>query len=241
MPLPLPPERYLASIRADADGFLAATSAAPTAAVAACPGWDNTALLDHMGDVFHWAAAQVRTASTEMVRPDMSAKTDPEPWFVRSRDALLDALAAADPEAAGWNWAGVPTLSFYWRRMASEIAVHRVDAQRAAGLTEDPIDAAVATDAIDELIEVGMQARMAGPNHDFPDGTLHLHRTDGEGEWLLAPGDEGLTVTHEHAKGDVAARGSAHDLLLWLWGRGRGQLDIFGDDALADAWAAVAP
>ena len=51
------------------------------------------------------------------------------------------------------------------------------------------------------------------------DGTLHLHCTDVEGEWLVARRDGEVTVTREHAKGDVAARGSASDLFLFLWGR----------------------
>jgi hypothetical protein len=44
-------------------------------------------------------------------------------------------------------------------------------------------------------------------------------------------GDD-LVVTREHAKGDVAARGSASDLLRFLWGRaGADRLEVFGDDA----------
>ena len=44
--------------------------------------------------------------------------------------------------------------------------------------------------------------------------TIHLHCTDVDGEWLLTGTAEGARVTREHAKGDVAARGSASDLLL---------------------------
>ena len=43
----------------------------------------------------------------------------------------------------------------------------------------------------------------------------------------------GFTVTAEHAKGDVAARGSASDLLLFLWGRvPADSLEVFGDAEL---------
>jgi hypothetical protein len=44
-----------------------------------------------------------------------------------------------------------------------------------------------------------------------------------------------VTVTREHAKGDVAARGTASDLLLFLWGRvPADSLEVFGDaDLLA--------
>ena len=49
----------------------------------------------------------------------------------------------------------------------------------------------------------------------------------------LVPG--GVTVVNEHAKGDVAARGAASDLLLMMWGRVPvAQVDVFGDASLLD-------
>jgi predicted lipid carrier protein YhbT len=48
---------------------------------------------------------------------------------------------------------------------------------------------------------------------------------------------DGLVVTREHAKGDVAARGTASDLLLFLYGRiDADGLDVFGDAALLARW-----
>ena len=68
------------------------------------------------------------------------------------------------------------------------------------------------------------------------DGTVHLHCTDVDGEWLVARRDGEVTVTAEHAKGDVAARGSASDLLLFLWGRVPADaLEVFGDADLLGA------
>jgi hypothetical protein len=123
--------------------------------------------------------------------------------------------------------------------MAQETAVHRWDAQQAAG-TLTPIDPELATDGINEVMTVFMQHAPRGPI-DYPAGSLHLHRTDGEGEWMLTAQDGVLTVTHEHAKGDAAARGPAQDILLYLWGRGRDGLECHGDDALIDAWGSVTP
>ena len=63
--------------------------------------------------------------------------------------------------------------------------------------------------------------------------TLHLHCTDGEGEWLVRLDPDGVSSSHEHAKGDVAARGTASDLLLFLYGRvDPEQLEVFGDASL---------
>ncbi len=46
--------------------------------------------------------------------------------------------------------------------------------------------------------------------------TMHLHCTDGDGEWLVRLAPDGVTVVNEHAKADVAAAGRACDLLLFL-------------------------
>ena len=76
---------------------------------------------------------------------------------------------------------------------------------------------------------------------DYPSSTLHLHRTDGDGEWLLSSAGDQLVVGHEHAKGDAAARGTASDLNLLVWGRRQPTLEVFGDEAVLDAWLALAP
>ena len=44
---------------------------------------------------------------------------------------------------------------------------------------------------------------------------------------------EGMHVTREHAKGDVAVRGPASDLLLVVYGRKPAEeIDVFGDTSL---------
>ena len=46
---------------------------------------------------------------------------------------------------------------------------------------------------------------------------------------------ERVVVTREHAKGDVAVRGPASDLLLFLWHRiPADRLDVVGDAALLE-------
>ena len=72
-----------------------------------------------------------------------------------------------------------------------------------------------------------------GNAHEVGDGTVHLHCTDIDGEWLISSGGGEVTVTREHAKGDVAARGTASDLLLFVWGRVPADaLEVFGDTDL---------
>ena len=69
-------------------------------------------------------------------------------------------------------------------------------------------------------------------------GSVHLHSTDGDGEWTLRAGDDGaIVVTRDHAKADAALRGEANDLLLVLWRRlPIDAVDVFGDEQLAAAF-----
>ena len=69
-------------------------------------------------------------------------------------------------------------------------------------------------------------------------GTIHLHATDIDGEWLITLGPAGISFEHGHAKGDVALRGTASDLLLWCWNRVPvdDRLEVFGDAAPLDLW-----
>ena len=72
--------------------------------------------------------------------------------------------------------------------------------------------------------------RLAGGVTALDGMSVHLHCTDTEGEWLIVRDGDDLVVTREHAKGDVAARGTASDVLRFLWGRGGAdQLEVFGD------------
>src|SRR5207237_8153110 len=52
-----------------------------------------------------------------------------------------------------------------------------------------------------------------------PAASWHLHRTDGDGEWLIRRAPDGSTVTTEHAKADAAVRGTGAGILEWLLGR----------------------
>ncbi len=145
----------------------------------------------------------------------------------------MELLAATDPAKSVWTFSPTDRTAQFWiRRRANETAIHRFDAQSAAGSTS-PIDAELATDGIDEFLTVfvarfGKDVATAGE-------TLHFHCTDVAGEWLVAREGDELRITREHAKGDVAARGSASDLFLFVWGRvPADRLEVFGDAAALD-------
>ena len=219
-----------------ADSAAAAGTDTP---VPTCPEWTVTDLLQHClrGDA--WARTiveQGQAGSTDRVLP---AEIDPglqgealvQAFRVGAR-SLIEALASAAPETPVWTFSSTNRTAAFWRRRRSqETAVHRYDAEVAAG-TPSPLDAALAVDGIDEFLTVFLP-RLADNFGAVGDATVHLHCTDVEGEWLVTTHQGDVTVTREHAKGDVAARAAASDLVLFLWGRVPvDALEVFGDTDL---------
>jgi uncharacterized protein (TIGR03083 family) len=235
---------YVAHLRREGASLIDAAMAAPDAAVVHCPGWHNARIATHVGRIYASMAAQLRSGSQEPAMgepaPLPGDDEDLRIWFDGHLGQLVAALEATNPAQALWTWIDRQEAGFYHRRVAHETAVHRWDAERSTG-TQQPIDDELALDGIDEVLAVGLQQRRSGDPVVFPSGTMHLHRTDGPGEWLVVPGDGRLTVTNEHAKGDIAVRGTASELLLYLWGRDEGAVETFGDPALVTAWSSVAP
>jgi len=232
-------DQYLEHLARDSQALAdAAEAAGPDAAVPTCPEWNVTDLLAHMVQGDLWARRIVESRSTDRVLPEMPADL-PEgaalvPYFRAGARRLVDVLASVAPDTSVWTFSAADRTAGFWqRRRAQETAVHRIDAQSAAG-TLSPIDAELAVDGIDEFLFVFIP-RLAAGLADLGDATVHLHCTDAEGEWLIARAGDDVVVTREHAKGDVAARGTASDLLLFLWGRVPAtSLEVFGDAAVLD-------
>ena len=211
----------------------------PDVAVPSCPEWKLEKLLRHTGTAQRWSAGVVRTKQPLSHKEiDLALPDDPAglpDWLEQGAAALVVALEGADPDAECWTWAGDQHVRFWGRRMAHESSVHRWDGQRAAGEPE-PFEGALAVDGIDEHLDnlpfiLGPDALVGSG------GSLHLHCTDRDGEWLLRRTEHGLEVSREHAKGDVALRAAASDLYLVVLGRAPAAApDVFGDPAAYDAW-----
>ncbi len=214
--------------------------------VPTCPDWTVADLVGHLGGVQgFWTALLDEAAPQDAPRPSRPSRPSPPPdpelldWFRAGVDVMVAILAPLDPATPQWNWSERDqTIGWVQRRMAHESVMHCWDGCNAVGVAE-PIDTEIAVDGIDEFLDVFVGARaerITGPVE-----TVHVHVTDGEGEWLLTAGEGSTSLARTHAKGDVAVRGPASDLLLALWSRPRSdQVEIIGDASVLDRLLAAA-
>jgi uncharacterized protein (TIGR03083 family) len=236
-------DEYLAALRADASDLAAAARAGLDAPVPSCPGWSVADLVAHTGLVHRRVAERVRTRAMRRSL-GVSIEAPPESelvgWFEDGVEELARVLADADPDGPVWNWSiGAQRAGFWPRRMAHETAVHRWDGQAAHGKPR-PIDGDLAVDGIDEFLDVFLATDLARAPAANLGGAVHLHCTDRAAEWLVEVRDGRPTVRREHARGDVAVRAPASDLLLLLWKRIQpGTVEVFGDAALFRAFSAL--
>jgi uncharacterized protein (TIGR03083 family) len=167
-------------------------------------------------------------------------------WLRSGGDVLVEVLASLDPHQPTWHPFPAEQVAAVWpRRMAHETAIHRVDAElatdRGASQAAHAVDAALASDGIDEYFSVMVAGAAQRRGLQLPASTLHVHCTDVHGEWLVWAKGSSVTVQREHAKGDVALRGPASSLILALWGRtwpDQG-VEILGDATAGRDWLSV--
>ncbi len=208
-------------------------------------GWTVRSVLGHTGWVFRFARLCLQATPEES--PSRSSVPEPPPgdevldWYATGRDELLDRLASLDLDALHHTFTGPQPARWWVRRLGHEVSMHRWDAQTATA-RPDPIDPRQARDGVDEVLEVFTPHRMQFATLAGTGETLHLHATDiDDGEWMLTLNAEEVAWERTHAKGDVAAKGSMSDLLLFLWGRiPPSRLEIFGEASLLDRWQAAA-
>jgi uncharacterized protein (TIGR03083 family) len=225
---------YIAALRSNGSAAAQAARDIPMeTAVPSCPEWQMRDLAHHLGSHHRWVAGNLdqppdgKAFERRAEPPDDDAIPD---WLEAGAEMLATKLAATDPAKPCWTW--VPfdhSVGFWARRTTQETAMHRWDAQNAGGVA-DAIEPELASDGVDEYL--GILGAFRGRH--FPEaGSIHLHTTDTPGEWLVRLDAEGIHLTLEHAKGDVAVRGPASDVLLVLMGRKTmGAAEVFGDATL---------
>jgi uncharacterized protein (TIGR03083 family) len=214
--------------------------------VPTCPGWSVAELAAHIGGIHRWVTAIVASQAPSRlpfpeVAPESSSAGDLAEWLTAGAGPLLESLRAAGPVTPVWTWGPGRTSGWWARRMVHETAVHRADAELAAGIAAPVIDPVVAADGIDEFLFNLPSARRPYKHlASLPTGaSLHLHATDADGEWLVRFTESGITWERGHAKATVAVRGPVALLLLFTYGRIPGadeRFAVFGDASVLDDW-----
>ena len=75
--------------------------------------------------------------------------------------------------------------------------------------------------------------------HKGKSASFHIHRTDGEGEWIIRAQAGEAASESGHGKADVALRGPGEGLYWVLMGRGKPEengVEVHGDPALASSF-----
>ncbi len=221
--------------------------------IASCPGWTVADLAYHQGEVWNfWSRiiADGVTDRTALKLIDTPRKLDGPlliDWLATTHNALHSALVDAPLAQPAWTWTGANRdAAWVRRRMAQESAMHLWDIANTVKHSFE-IPTAIAADGIDEFLTYFL-GRERREGEMKVGGTVHLHCTDTDtdtdtdadvagGEWFISNVKEPTcTFTREHRKGDAAVRGTAANLLLWLWRRKSsrdGNIEIIGKEEVA--------
>ena len=229
---------YLAAIRRDAGLLAAAADLGLDSPVPACPGWDVADLVAHTGVAYRHKTQIVRENWLEGSPDPVTApgRGTLVSWFRAAADELVETLVGHEPAQPISTWdSDNETVGFWYRRMAHETFIHRIDAEQAHGIPRTP-DPQLALDGIDELLVSFLGNPPEWASLRVSDNRILLIPTDADATWNVRLGalsgtspSTGTTYTAlpfamlESAPvvTDTTAvvSGSADAIDLWLWGR----------------------
>ncbi|GLZ78644.1 hypothetical protein Afil01_34510 [Actinorhabdospora filicis] len=204
----------------------------PTATVPTCPGWTLDDLRRHVAHVYlHKVAGMDPAGPPETWPPDLSGEAT-GPLLDRSYAALTADFERLTPETATPTWYEPDqTVGFWIRRMALETAVHRADAELAAGTPVTPVGDALALDGADEVLRI-MLAWGSVKYEEFREADLPtIEVRSGGRSWFVRPTTRGVVID-EDGEAATTVEAAPADMLMWLWRRaGDEVLTVTGDPA----------
>jgi uncharacterized protein (TIGR03083 family) len=247
---PTSPSSYIASVELEGASFArAAESGSLDVPIAACPDWDMGDLVRHLGEIHLWAAANVAYPKPKWLHvgdladladhwPDLASDCpdddDLVTWYRATHANLVDVLRSAPPDVEAFTFLPAPTpLTMWARRQASEIAIHRFDAEQARNL-DSHFSPAFASDMIDELFGF---ARLHRDVQTDVRRVLRVTATDVDEHWWVAMDPSRMTASRDDLGADLTVSGTAADLYLTLWNRTSGSnLEFVGDPSVLEVW-----
>ncbi|MFC0541580.1 maleylpyruvate isomerase family mycothiol-dependent enzyme [Kutzneria chonburiensis] len=248
-------------IAAFEDAVRRSADAAPP--VPSCPGWSMSDLVAHLGNVHRYLIHLVEhRLAAPPDRVDLNVPTDtrgwpvagrtpthgPVPtslidWFVDGAARLAELFDSRDPAEPVWTWSQDQTVGFWARMQTIEAAVHRWDAENAIDAPQ-PVDSDLAADAIEQNFTVMAPFRRA--RTQAPPGLgerIRLRRTDGDDVWTVAFDGDTIELIDPTEPRHVELRGTASDLMLFLWHRIPADelLGVVGPRAVLDRYFTLVP
>ena len=217
---------------ADAASRGAMTDPSPT-----CPAFTKRELVTHIGEFYgFWTHLVCEGRGVDKTPYSELDDQDPAVWLSDLGASMVGQFRSTSANQTMWTWnPDEQRVGFAARRACHELSIHRVDVELISG-PSSPVEAHVAADGIDEVMFLANHGVAMGFGTLGSGESMHLHGTDVEtAEWMVHIGPETMTVTHEHAKGDLAIRASVSDLEMLLYQRPTlGDVEYFGDkDVLA--------
>jgi uncharacterized protein (TIGR03083 family) len=262
-PYRLPGQAYLQAIDDESRRFIAALAEADAdAGVPSCPDWSAADLLFHLAEVQWFWGQLVRRRAAD---PSALAALDfPRPGTYaelldlarRCSAELVEVLAAAEEDEPTWTWlASDRTTGFIRRRQAHEALIHRVDAELAAGVSPAPLDSALATDGVDEALQIMFGGIPEWASYTRTHGPVLVRATDTGAQWLTDIGTQSgvepesgeqqvdvptLAFRDDDASPVAHVSADAATLDRWLWGRAPvSAVHSSGDEQTLSAMTAV--
>lgn len=251
-----PPVDFLAHLRDESAHFLGALRGVDLAhPVPTCPGWSGADLLWHLGEVqWFWGSVVCERLQSPagLERPQRPDSDHGLVQFFEEQSArLLLALTDADPLEQVYMWADDKTVGYIRRRQAHEALVHRLDAELTAGGDVSPMDPALASDGLQEVIDVMYGGHPAwgtftpeGPHVQvvaedtglvLPVVLGRFTGTDPDSGESLDEADLSVRAADPAVPPAAVVRGRAEDLDAWAWHRrDDSTLRVEGDRAAYD-------
>lgn len=242
---------YIKAVEVEGERFArAAELGGFDVAIPACPGWVMRDLVRHLGEIHLWAAANIispaphwlhvgQLSDLQQYWPGLAAEwpTDEEliAWYQATLANLVHVLRTAPLGVEAFTFLPAPSpLEMWARRQASEIAIHRVDAECVQGIVSQ-FDPLFAADMIDELITGFAPYYKSDAFTD--DRVLQVVAADVGERWWVTMGPVGVTTSRTGDTADLTITGTAADLYLLLWNRTSGSTaHLDGDTRLMESW-----
>ncbi len=245
--------QFLTSIENDSKALTAAARKGLDAPVPSCPGWTVRDLVLHTGRI-HWQKELIIREGAK--NPDFQVgevEDDLIDWFSDGASKMLAAFRSADSSDPAWTWhESDKTVGFWYRRMAHETLIHRVDGELAHGGISQ-IDPIIAGDGIDEALTLFIAGCPSWATIELGNSVIRLNTPNRS--WFLRFGNysgetrsgrvlsqvPAVALESELSNWDCEVSGAAAALNLWLWGRGTStELEISGEESLAERLREVA-